>query len=348
MKSSFSSRIWIALVGLVISVLLVQVLVSSAQEPVKIPPRSNYQYRKDHAQVTELMKISNAGERATKLEAFIKVHPESRMIPFIAAQVIAPLVQAGNWQKVIAECDRFGKMIPADKKGISEAEIEAINNLRTYRMNGYFKTDKLAKAAEIAEQIYKEKPTKEMATELAGIYLKLNNTPKYVEYGEKIVASYPINQSYGTVLQLADIYLKQQNVDKALQYIGKVVAAFGATAPQGTTPRSWDRTLVFYYGALAAKDYAKKDFAGTISNYELVLGVDSKNDDAYYYIAMAKWNGGDQAGAIPYFARASVLNQKRAMKAREYLEQLYRAENSDSLDGLDDVLAKAKADLGVS
>ena len=79
-----------------------------------------------------------------------------------------------------------------------------------------------------------------------------------------------------------------------------------------------------------------------------MLGVDPKNDDAYYYIAMSKWNGGDQAGAIPYFARASVLNKKRAMKAREYLEQLYKAENSDSLEGLDAVLAKAKADLGVS
>jgi tetratricopeptide (TPR) repeat protein len=99
---------------------------------------------------------------------------------------------------------------------------------------------------------------------------------------------------------------------------------------------------------MAAKAYAKKDFSGTISNYEKVLGVDPKNDDAYYYIAMAKWNGGDQAGAIPYFARASVLNKKRAMKAREYLEQLYKAENSDSLDGLEDLLAKAKADLGVS
>ena len=73
MNSSVRNRYWIAAVGLVISLLVVQVMVSAAQEPVKIPPRSNYQYRKDHAEVTELMKISNAGERAAKLEKLVLI-----------------------------------------------------------------------------------------------------------------------------------------------------------------------------------------------------------------------------------------------------------------------------------
>ena len=34
-------------------------------------------------------------------------------------------------------------------------------------------------------------------------------------------------------------------------------------------------------------------------------------------------------------------------KAKEYLEELYKAENNDSLDGLDSVISKAKFDLGI-
>jgi len=40
--------------------------------------------------------------------------------------------------------------------------------------------------------------------------------------------------------------------------------------------------------------------------------------------------------------------QLYAKKAQEYLEQLYKARHNDTLDGLDQVLAKAKSELGIS
>jgi hypothetical protein len=40
-------------------------------------------------------------------------------------------------------------------------------------------------------------------------------------------------------------------------------------------------------------------------------------------------------------------NKTTAPKAQTYLEQIYKARNNDSLDGLDAVLAKAKADVGI-
>jgi tetratricopeptide (TPR) repeat protein len=187
-----------------------------------------------------------------------------------------------------------------------------------------------------------------MASELAGIYLKLNNTGKYMQYAEKIVAQFPMSQAYVTALQMAEIYLKQQNLPKALDLLSKVMAVYGDQVPPGSQEASWNKTRVFAFSAIAADAYAKKDYAKTIDYYERVAFYDRQNCDAYYYIAMCKWNGGDQAAAIPYFARASVLNDKRSIKAREYLEQLYRAENSDSLDGLEELLAQAKADLGIS
>jgi len=80
-----------------------------------------------------------------------------------------------------------------------------------------------------------------------------------------------------------------------------------------------------------------------------VLQADPKNDVAYYYIAMSKWRSSDSAGAIEPFARCVVLNKPATVQnAQKYLEQIYKGRNKDSLDGLDKVLAKAKADLGIN
>jgi len=45
------------------------------------------------------------------------------------------------------------------------------------------------------------------------------------------------------------------------------------------------------------------------------------------------------------FAKAVVLGKDYAPKAQEYLEQIYKPLNGDSLDGLDGVLAKARTAL---
>jgi hypothetical protein len=43
-----------------------------------------------------------------------------------------------------------------------------------------------------------------------------------------------------------------------------------------------------------------------------------------------------------------VLKKTLAPKAQEYLEQLYKPLHNNTLDGLDQVLAKAKSELGIS
>jgi hypothetical protein len=100
---------------------------------------------------------------------------------------------------------------------------------------------------------------------------------------------------------------------------------------------------------MATAAYTKKDYAGAIVFYDKISKFMPKEDAPYYYVGMCKWQNKDQEGAIPYFAKATVLGKNFSQKAKGYLEQLYKSVNQkDSLDGLDQVLAKAKADLGIS
>ena len=95
----------------------------------------------------------------------------------------------------------------------------------------------------------------------------------------------------------------------------------------------------------------KKDYKKAQELYEKLISLNPKDDIdvAYYHIAMCKWKNEDMNAAIDPFAKCVVLNKKTAQKAREHLESIIKAGNgTDSLEGLDEALAKAKADLGIN
>ena len=217
-------------------------------------------------------------------------------------------------------------------------------------LQSYYQSNNLPKAAETAEKLYALEPSNSMLPLMTDIYQKMKNTDKYVYYAEKLLGTVKMEdpQGYGTALQLAQIYLQRQNVPKATELLTKVMNVYGDKVPPGTQEAAWNATRAFAYGIIAAGIYGKKDYTKAQELYEKVVKFDPKRDDAYYYIGMCKWNKKDQEGAIEAFAKSAVLNKDYAQRARKYLEDLYKAEHSDSLDGIDDVLAKAKSELGVS
>lgn len=326
----------LTVVGLMACAISFMPPMAPAQEQVKIPPKSEYQYRKDYDQVQQIMKETDPAKREALLQQFIKEHPESRMIPTVAANIIYPYTQKQDWQKVIALASEYQKLAPEDP------------GLKNTLISAYLRTGNSAKAAELAEEMYKENPTKESAAALAQLYLQLKNTDKYMVYAEKVATEFPIEQSYPTMLQMAQIYIQKQNLPKAVELLSKVMATYGDKAPANVKEDDWNKTRAFAYGVMGADAYAKKDCAQTAAYYGKLATYAPKTADAYYYPGMCKWKENDQKGAIPYFAKAAVLNQPISAKAKEYLEQLWKAEHNNTLDGLDQELAKAKSELGVS
>jgi tetratricopeptide (TPR) repeat protein len=216
-------------------------------------------------------------------------------------------------------------------------------------MAAYFQANNMAKAAELAEGMYAETQDKNMIPVLMQIYQKANQADKFLVYAEKLVVDFPIEQSYQAALQVAGIYAQKGDLAKAVDYAGKVMTAFGDKVPPGLQEAQWNTSRAFAYGLMGAAAYAKQDFPAAIAEYEKVIKFAPKADDTpYYYIGMSKWKSKDPEGAIEAFAKASVMGKANAKKAEDYLQQLWKARHNDSLDGLDQVKAKAKADLGIS
>jgi len=335
---------------------------AAAQE--KISPVSDYQYKKDYAQYDALKKEADPQKRADLLISFMKEHPISRMLNYVALDYMAavqPHIQNKDWAKAISLTEGFVALMPTEKSvqaaavpepGAGEFLKTVLAPTRIQLSNTllglYFQANNFPKAAEIGESLYSANPDKAMAATLASIYLKMQNTDKYLEYGAKILAEFPMDQAYGTALQMAQVYLQKQNAAKAKELYLKVLDAFGDKLPPGIQEPAWNQTRAVAYSLLASDAYAQKDYPKAIELYGKVAGFVPKTDEAWYYIGMSKWRSQDPEGAIEAFARAMVLGKATAARSKEYLEQLWKARHNDSLDGLDAVIAKAKTDLGVS
>ena len=172
----------------------------------------------------------------------------------------------------------------------------------------------------------------------------------YQRLGRSVVAlkEFPIEQSYGTAVQLAQIYAGKNDLAKASEYAAKVLTAFGDKTPPGVAESAWNTSRASLYSILGANEYTKKDCAKATENYERVVKIDPKNDVAHYQIGMCKWKSQDLDGAMASLARAVVLGKTMSKKAQDYLEQIYKPRHNNTLDGLDELKAKAKSEVGLS
>ena len=347
-------------VGAVAIVLVLCISFAVAQE--KISPLSDYQYKRDYAQVEGIMKEADPQKRADLLMAFQKEHPISRMVDYVALQYLEcakPSIQKKDWAKAISMEEALLALLPSEKTvqsagipvGVDDflkkQLLPAQKSVYSALMAAYYQSGNFAKAADMGEKVYAMGPDKAMAATLAEIYLNMKNYDKYLAYGEKILAEFPIDQSFGTALQMASVYLQKQNADKARDLYGKVVQAFGDKVPTGMQQPAWNGVRAAYEALTGADAYAKKDYAKALDAYTKVVQYAPQSDEAYYYIGMCKWNNKDMDGAIEPFAKAAVLGKTFAKRAQDHLDELWKARHPDNPGGIEEVKTKAKADLGI-
>jgi len=328
----------------------------------KISPLSDYQYKKDFAQYETIKKEADVQKRADLLLAFVKEHPISRILFNVAGdymECVKP--QMGkDWAKAISMEEALLALVPTEQT-VQAANIPAGVDafLREHLVPtqklllqsliaAYYQSNNLPKAAETAEKAYTQFQDKAMLPVLADIYLKTQNFDKYLAYGQKIMAEFPMEQSYSTAIQMAQVYIQKQDVNSAIGLFSKVMDAYGDKVPPGAQEAQWNATRAVAYTVIASDPYTKKDYAKALELYDKVVKFNPKQPDAYYFLGMCKWQTKDQPGAIDAFAKAVVLKGSYAQRAQQYLEQLYKAEHNGSAEGMDQVVAKAKADLGVN
>jgi tetratricopeptide (TPR) repeat protein len=346
--------------------LVAAILVSSGNiyaTQMKVSPLSDYQYKTDYSKYDAVNKETDPLKKADGLLGYLKERPISRLLQTAAGEYMKCVAMQKDPVKIASMIEALLAIIPTEESvraAQKETEIaeevvvdfisKQISPLQQTLLNSlggvYFQSKNYPKSAEIFEKLYGITHDKAMLGTLASVYQQFN-TEKYIEYGQKVLAEFPFEQAYSVALGMLEAYGKLQNKAAVNELAVKLTDAFGEKLPPNLTEAQWNPIRASLIKILAQDAKEKKDYPKAIEIYGKITKFDPKNDEAYYNIAMCTWQNGDQKGAIEPFARVVVLNKTFAVKAKTYLEQLYKTEHNNTLDGLDQLLATAKADLGI-
>ena len=340
---SFSIRKQIVLI---LAILVLGSPLCLAQDPIKppegIPEESDWLYRQHYEQVQEIMKLS-LDTRESVLESYMKkLNPKNKIGQYMEGffgQLIRDYAAAGQNAKADALRGRMATLFPNSAAVKAQKQAEALQD--AWQKQDY------ATVIKLAEPMYQQNPSDQLMFMLAQSYVSTSNQAKGVEFSQKVINSVGVQKGIYYAAWLADHYLRQGDQAKATSQYAQIVKAYPGSPPEGWKAVDWDPIRTRSYELSATAAYIKQDFSGAISNYEQLLRVSGHSDSAYLYIGLSHWKLGDLDKAMASFAKAVVIGKAQAAKAREYLEQIYKPRNEDSLDGLDVLLEKAKQALGI-
>ena len=312
-----------------------------AQEPFSaegIPSASDYVYRKQYEQVQEILKTPDLAEREKKLETYYgKLQPDAKIRQYMEAffsQIVQEFQAKGMNAQADALTQKMTKWFPK-----SDA-------LMGQQLKAAFDSKNWSKAIEIGEKMRASNPNDgQILVMLAESYQNTNNTAKVMELAPKLVDLLGPKKAINYVIFLADQNRQKGDAATAMKYYDMALQAYPSAPPQGWQAGQWNGVKVVALQLKASTAWKAQNYDGVIQAYNDVLKIDPKSDQAYLFIGLSYWKKQQLDAAQDAFAKVVVLGKSNASKGREYLEQLYKPLHSDSLDGLDKLLEKAKADL---
>jgi tetratricopeptide (TPR) repeat protein len=282
---------------------------------------------------------SDPAKKMDLITQFFKTYPKSTLKPHITSdfqEALKNLRDAKKWAQVITLGRQFLNAVPDDAYTVAVVA------------EGYSETKNYQQFVVFGEATYKTNPSGNLAYAMAKAYKELGNNVKYLEWGEKTVASLPDN--YETMLEMAIIYSENQRIaesDKYAKQCLKLIQA--AKKPEQMADKDWDayssRAFLACYLIIGSNAYQRQQYTIAIPNLENAVKYNARNDMAYYWLGECYWQARNTVLALKNYAKASLLNGRAAVPANQKLESLYKQTHANSLVGLDKVKAAAKAEL---
>lgn len=272
-------------------------------------------------------------KRGTMLIGFIEKYPNSKLMPYINS----------SYERLLFEC--------SDGKKYQELETLAERWLKIHP-NKLETLAYLAKASEILdhtekcvqsyEAIYQVQPGGSIAYQIAQLYKKLKNDAKYREWVE-IVFKYPeYDTDFRLRYSLMQFYAEKNDIAQATEFARATIKAADLVKQPGEETLGHLRVARHdAYHVIGVNLYDQQKFDDAIAAFQKALKAE-KYADGYYWIGMCEWAQGKVEEAIITFAKAELMGGDIAPKAKEKVEQLYKALHNDTTIGIDKVYRKAK------
>jgi tetratricopeptide (TPR) repeat protein len=188
---------------------------------------------------------------------------------------------------------------------------------------------------------------------------RTNNADMIIQHGEKALAAFP--EDFPVMSILANAYAERNQLDKSEALAEKALELIaGFQKPAQMPEEEWTKTkkalmngnlstlgIIHLRRAQAAQNPAEKKSGAEKAVVPLTKAIENqpKDDYSHYYLGFAYVLLNDYSNAESSLAKAVALNGVASPNARKLLEDLYKTQHKNSLEGLDKVIAKAKSEL---
>ncbi|MBN2337702.1 MAG: tetratricopeptide repeat protein [Acidobacteria bacterium] len=277
-------------------------------------------------------------KRGAMLLDFVDKYPESKLMPYINS----------SYERLLFETSE------AEKYGELEVLAEQWSQLRPGELQTLAY---LAKATEILEhdekcvecyeKIYKLRPTGSIAYQIARLYKKMGNDDKYLEWADSVMMYPEYETDFRLRYEIMQFYAAKNDITKADAFARETIKAADLVKEPGEDTRK--HLLVARHDAyhvIGVHLYDQKQFDEAIDAFRKAIEAE-RYAEGYYWIGMCEWEKKMVDEAIESFAKAEVLGGDTAPKAKERLEQLYKALHNDTTIGIEKVYRRAKEELGI-
>jgi len=191
-------------------------------------------------------------------------------------------------------------------------------------------------------EVYKIQPSAGLASDIAQAYKTAANKGKYVEWTETALKSPEFETDFKTRIDLLQFYVEEKNPSKAVEYARSALKATDLVKDPSAETKEQLRKVRKACHETVGKILIQQDkFDEAIKAFEQALGV-QKSSESYYFIAYCLRMLDKIDDAMLWYARAEQQGGEFASKAKENLEQLYKAMHNNTLIGIEKIYRKAK------
>jgi tetratricopeptide (TPR) repeat protein len=279
-------------------------------------------------------------KRGTMLIECIVKYPKSTLMTNYESAYKALLFDASNnkkWQELETLAEQWLKLHPDDfDTKVRRAEAAA-------------KLGHNEKYVQLAIELYKVKPTNDLAVDIAGVYKNLNNKAKYIEWTETAL-KYPDNDANFLLrLNLVQEYWESKDLPKTVEWARAALkSADRVKDPSKETQTQLVAVRHKCHDIIGKILYQQDKFAEAIKPFKQALKVEEYGE-GYYLIGRCLHEQKTADDAMIWYAKTVLWCEKRTKecgefgtKAKENLEKIYRSLHNNDISAIFKEYNKAK------
>jgi len=270
---------------------------------------------------------------ATMLIQFLEMYPKSELLKHAENSYISLLLKCSEgkkFQDLETLAEQWLKLRPGDLQSL-------VYIVKASRELGH--NDKWIQSL---IQIYQKQPTGSIANEIADAYNTTKNKAKYVEWTETALKAPEFETDFKTRLNLVQFYVEEKNPAKAIEYAKATLKSMDLVKdPSTETKDQLYRVRKACHDTIGKILMEQDKFDEAIKSFQQALRLE-KSGESCYFIAYCLRMQKNIDDAMIWYARAEQHGGAYAPKAKENLEQLYKAIHNDTLIGIEKIYRKAK------